>query len=337
MFVRNQWYVAGFSSEIQQKPVARKICGESIVLYRKADGTPVAMHDVCPHRLAPLSLGFVEGDNIRCKYHGIAFDAGGKCVDMPSQDHIPNTLCVDRIYSVTERYGFVWLWIGEQENADPALLPDLWWLEDTKWEFAPNSYEMKCDYRLVLDNLMDLTHEAYVHPSTIGQTEILEAPLKSHVKDGKAYLERWMHNVEPSPFWAKALAKAGPVDRWHVCEFSLPSTILISAGVAPTGTWKADGDHNGVNGIVINLVTPETAHQTRYYVGMARDFHMDPVVAVKQLDQVIAEDTEVLEAQQRAIVENPNARLRVLNIDAAGAHARRMIDAAIGKPTATAA
>jgi vanillate O-demethylase monooxygenase subunit len=329
MFVRNHWYVAGFTHEIGQNPLARRICDETIVLYRKTDGSVAAMHDACPHRLAPLSLGLVEGDNIRCKYHGIVFDSAGQCVEMPSQDGVLKNLCVSRIYSVVERYGFVWVWIGDAQKADPDDLPDLWWLEDPKWEFAPNSYVLNCDYRLILDNLMDLTHEAFVHPTTIGQSEILGAPIKSHMSNDKAYLERWMHDIEPSPFWARALGKTCKVDRWQICEFSLPSLIIIHAGVAPVGKWVPEGDHGGVNGIVINMVTPETETSARYYVGMVRDFHIDPVLAVKQLDQVIGEDTEVLEAQQRAMDEMPDARLRVLNIDAGGAFARRMIDAAL--------
>jgi hypothetical protein len=67
MFVPNQWYVASWDHEIDREPLARVICGETIMLYRKFDRTVVAIHDACPHRLLPLSMGVKEGDNIRCR------------------------------------------------------------------------------------------------------------------------------------------------------------------------------------------------------------------------------------------------------------------------------
>src|ERR1700689_207004 len=77
MYVRNHWYVAAWDHEIDRAPMARTICGEPIVLYRKFDRTVVAMHDACPHRLLPLSMGIKEGDNIRCRYHGLLINSDG--------------------------------------------------------------------------------------------------------------------------------------------------------------------------------------------------------------------------------------------------------------------
>src|SRR3546814_19469949 len=76
MFIRNNWYVAAFDDEFGGEPVARTICGEEVVLYRKTDGQVVAMHDGCPHRLVPLSMGMIEGANIRSEERR----EGKKCV-----------------------------------------------------------------------------------------------------------------------------------------------------------------------------------------------------------------------------------------------------------------
>jgi phenylpropionate dioxygenase-like ring-hydroxylating dioxygenase large terminal subunit len=78
VFLRNSWYVAAWDREVSRAPLARMLLGEPVVLYRKADGTPIALEDRCCHRHLPLSRGRVEGDGLRCGYHGLRFDASGK-------------------------------------------------------------------------------------------------------------------------------------------------------------------------------------------------------------------------------------------------------------------
>ena len=89
MFLKNRWYVACLSEELTDRPLGRKILGEPVVLYRKADGTAAALEDRCCHRQAALSLGEIEGDNLRCGYHGLLFDGTGACIEVPSQKAIP--------------------------------------------------------------------------------------------------------------------------------------------------------------------------------------------------------------------------------------------------------
>src|SRR3546814_14897901 len=119
MFIRNNWYVAAFDDEFGGAPVARTICGEEGVLYRKTDGQVVAMHDGCPHRLVPLSMGMIEGDDIRCKYHGMLFDGEGRCLQAPGKDASLG-LRDSKVYETVERFGIYWVWIGEAA-VDPAL------------------------------------------------------------------------------------------------------------------------------------------------------------------------------------------------------------------------
>ena len=86
-FPLNAWYAVAWSHEVgRREPLARTVCNQRVAMWRKADGTVAALEDACWHRLAPLSLGSLEGDDIVCRYHGLAFNGDGACTHMPSQD-----------------------------------------------------------------------------------------------------------------------------------------------------------------------------------------------------------------------------------------------------------
>lgn len=331
MFVRNHWYVASWDYEIDTTPLARTVCGESVMLYRKFDRTVVAMHDACPHRLLPLSMGIKEGDSVRCRYHGLLMGSDGHAVEMPVRsERVHKSICV-RVYPVVERHRFVWIWIGDPARADPKLVPDFWPCSHEEWTFDGGYYHIKCDYRLVIDNLMDLSHETYTHQGSIGQREILEAPIETHTEGNNVTVTRWMPGIEAPPFWRNALKKTGPVDRWQVCHFVAPSSVIIDVGVAPVEAGATLQAHDqGVRGFVIDALTPETATSSHYYWGMARNFDVHDVGFTarfkKQQGGVFMEDVAVLEAQQRSIDTNPHLKLRAFSIDTGGVRARHVIE-----------
>ena len=330
-WITDQWYVAAWDGEIDQRPFARTVCGQPVLLYRRLDGTVVAMHDACPHRLLPLSMGIKEGDSIRCRYHGLLVDGDGRIAEMPLRaDRIPGTLCV-ATYPVVERHRFIWIWIGDPAKADPALVPDLWPCSQRDWAFDGGYYLIKCDYRLVIDNLMDLTHETHVHAGSIGQPELMETPIKTHVEGNQVFVTRWMPDVDAPPFWRGFLGKPGQVDRWQICQFIPPSSVIIDVGVAPVEAGSTVEHHDGgVRGFVIDALTPENEASTHYFWGMARNFAIhDGGVGTRlrrQQGSVFQEDVEVLEAQQRSIDANPGLKLRAFNIDSGGVRARMIID-----------
>ena len=163
-FPLNAWYAAAWDVDIRHALFPRTICGKHVVMYRRADGTVSALEDACWHRLVPLSKGRLEGDTVVCGYHGLKYNAQGRCTFMPSQETINPSACV-RAYPVVERHRFIWLWMGDPALADPALVPDMHWNHDPDWAGDGKTIHVKCDYRLVVDNLMDLTHETFVHGS----------------------------------------------------------------------------------------------------------------------------------------------------------------------------
>ncbi|WP_294334222.1 aromatic ring-hydroxylating dioxygenase subunit alpha [uncultured Sphingomonas sp.] len=334
---RNAWYVAATAAEVQDKPLGRTICGEAMVFYRKAGGEVVALEDFCPHRGAPLSLGFVRDGELVCGYHGLTMGCAGRATSMPGQ-RVEKFAGVRR-FAVIERYGFLWVWPGDAEAADPAKLHYLEWAESPEWAYGGGYYHIACDYRLMVDNLMDLTHETYVHSTSIGQKEIDEAPVETLVEDGQVVTRRFMDGIEAPPFWKMALRGAGlpddqPVDRWQICRFTLPSHVLIEVGVALAGKggyhaedrWKASS-------IVVDFITPETETSHHYFWGMARRFAVADAALTDTIragqGTIFGEDLEMLERQQANLLRYPERRLMKLNIDAGGVRSRLTIDRAI--------
>ena len=172
MYLRNSWYVAAWDHEVQRLKLFRRILlDEPVLLYRKTDGAPVALEDRCCHRHAPLSQGRLRADNVECAYHGLQFDPGGACVRIPSQDTIPASARV-RSYPVVEKHHWVWVWMGEPARADPMLIPDFGVMDRPGWNWRGERLEVAGNYLLVIENLMDLTHLAALHRSTLADTAI---------------------------------------------------------------------------------------------------------------------------------------------------------------------
>ncbi|RYE04063.1 MAG: aromatic ring-hydroxylating dioxygenase subunit alpha [Sphingomonadales bacterium] len=333
-WIPNRWYVAAWDSEVDRSPLARTICGEPMMLYRKLDRSVVAMRDACPHRLLPLSMGYKEGDSVRCRYHGLLVGPDGCASEMPiKSERVPKSVCA-QLYPVVERHRFIWVWVGDAKKADPALIPDFWPCSTPGWTFDGGYNHVRCDYRLMIDNLMDLSHETYVHQGSIGQPEINETPIETEVEGDEVRVRRWMAGIDPPPFWRDALKADGPVDRWQICHFLAPSNVLIDVGVAPVEAGATPEHHDqGVRGFVVDAMTPESETATHYFWGMARNFDIEDAGFTArfkaQQGQVFDEDVEVLEAQQRSIDANPDMKLRGYSIDVGTVRARAIISKAI--------
>jgi phenylpropionate dioxygenase-like ring-hydroxylating dioxygenase large terminal subunit len=332
-FPRNAWYAAAWDVELKHELLARKLCGENLVLYRRADGRPVALQDACWHRMLPLSEGKLVDDDVACGYHGLIYNSQGRCVFMPSQDTINPAACV-KSYPIVERHRFAWIWMGDPSLANPDRVPDLHWNADPEWAGDGETIHALCNYKLVVDNLMDLTHETFVHGGSIGNRSVAEAPFDVTHGDDWARVTRWMLDIDPPPFWAKQLGNAGRVDRWQVINFEPPATIAIDVGVAPAGTGAPDGDRSqGVNGFVLNTITPETDSTCHYFWAFARNYRLDDQAVTTELRNgvhgIFAEDEVIFAAQQRAMEENPSRLFYNLNIDGGAMWARRLVDAMV--------
>ena len=330
-FPLNAWYVAAWSFEVgAREPLARTVCNEKIVFWRKADGSLAALEDACWHRMLPLSMGWLEGEEIVCRYHGLAFNGTGKCTRVPSMD-TGNTTAKVRTYPALDRHRYVWVWPGDPALADPALVPDMHWNDDPAWAGDGKTLFTKCDYRLLVDNLLDLTHESFVHATSIGNKHVAEAPMETTHQGRTVTSSRWMMDIDAPPFWRTQLGKPGNVDRWQIISFEAPCTIILDVGVAPAGTGAPQGDRSkGVNGRVLNTITPETDTTCMYFWSLMRNYKLQDQSLTTYLREanarIFLEDQVVVEAQQIMLDAKPAHGLRNLNIDAGSMRARRIIE-----------
>jgi len=334
MFLKDTWYVACTPDEIMDKPLGRQICGEKIVFYRNAEDRVAAVENFCPHRGAPLSLGYVEDGKLVCGYHGLAMGCDGHTLSMPGQ-RVRGFPAI-KSYAVVERYGFIWVWPGDRAKADPAKIHHLEWAESPDWAYGGGLYHIKCGYELMIDNLMDLTHETYVHSGSIGQREIDESPVTTRTEGDHVTTSRFMENIYAPPFWRMALRLNGladdvPVDRWQICHFHPPSHVMIEVGVAHAGNGGYHApDAVKASSVVVDFITPESETSHWYFWGMARRFKPSDAALTAQIREgqgkIFDEDRQMLELQQQNLLRWPERNLLKLNIDAGGVQSRRVID-----------
>lgn len=329
-YLRNRWYVACWTEDLTTDPLARMFLGDPVVLYRGENGAPVALEDRCCHRSAPLSRGKIERNDIRCGYHGLLFDPSGACVSIPGQSQIPPGARVQS-YPVLEKWGAVWIWPGAPNASDPALVPNLFWLDDPGWTPAPGYINIKADYRLLIDNLLDLTHVSYLHRTTLAGDDIeAVTPVNTERKGDTVTVERWIMNVSPPPLYTRASGIGGIVDRWQLIQWEAPANVYFDIGCARSGSGAPDGDRSqGVSMWSTHLITPETETSTHYHFSFTRNYALDDPDVTEILRggarSAFLEDLEVLEVQQRIISSRENQPSIDLNIDNAPLQARRIL------------
>lgn len=350
MFLKNYWYVAAWDHEVGREPLGRTLLGEPVVMYRTEDGTPVAFEDRCCHRRAPLSLGRVVGDDLQCGYHGLVYDRTGRCIAVPGQTTLPPGSRV-RTYPVVERWQWIWIWMGDPADADPAEIPNLYWHDDPEWTYVSGYLHLDCHYQLLVDNLLDLTHETFLHAKTIGNEHVANTPLAKVTRGGAEEFEhsalrgvagggngvtaaRWMMNIDPPPLYAKASGFDKPddrVDRWQLIRFEPPSHVWLDVGVAKAGTGAPEGDRSqGATHVVVDSITPETETSTHYFWTFPRNYRLDDEELASFMkvgvDNTFLEDKEMLEGQQRIIDADPAAAYIDINADAASVQARGIVE-----------
>jgi phenylpropionate dioxygenase-like ring-hydroxylating dioxygenase large terminal subunit len=331
MFLLNAWYVAAWSKDVTGAPMARTLLNEPVVLFRTAKGTAAALEDRCCHRGMPLSCGDVQGDDICCVYHGMVFDPSGICVKIPGQEIIPKSARV-RSFPVVERDHLVWIWMGDAALAEPDKIPHYPWHD--KWPYKSKTEKLDCNYLLISDNLLDQTHAAYVHQSTLAsnvdayeRAEMNMAPTANGVK-----FTRWMLNCIPPGIYSKAVEFKGRVDRWGEFEYIAPSCILQFTGARNIGegAYERDARDGGFGLRIFYGITPETEHTSWFMWSTANSYRQNEPAATEQLfeeiEHAFKEDEDVLVAQYAALRRLGDRPLINIASDGARMHARHALE-----------
>ena len=334
MFLRNSWYVGAWSKDVTDRPAAVQMLGERLVLFRMRDGRVAALADRCPHRHLPLSMGHLVEAGLQCGYHGMIFGADGHCAYVASQPDVPPGLEV-KAYPVEERYGWVWIWMGQPQGADPSLIPDFHQLVDPAFAAVGKTNHVEAGYKLVVDNLMDLSHVGYVHTTTIGNPAFAQKgqPLQVKPTDRGVRVVRLVPDVPTPPTYVKSgvLPEGENIDRWQIIEYVAPCFVLIHVGGAKAGSGALEGRYgHGLNMWVLNAITPQTETTCNYFWASVRCHAIgDPAADAlffNQISEAFEEDRVVLEAQQRSIDEHEDSWNYALKADAGSIQARRVLD-----------
>jgi phenylpropionate dioxygenase-like ring-hydroxylating dioxygenase large terminal subunit len=335
MIPRNQWYVAGYGREVGRELFSRTICGESILFWRTRAGEVTAMSDRCVHRRFPLSEAPTRlvDDQVVCGYHGFTYGADGRCTAVPGQTRVPRTARLTR-YPVAERDSFVWVWIGDPERADASRIPRAPLLDSPGYTTVSGMEPLRARFGLLVDNLLDLSHETYLHGGYIGTPEVASTPITTEVDEeaGVIYVSRHMDDAECPPFYARSTGLSGRITRWQDIEYTPPCLYTLHSRIAPVGVLpNADGsDPDAFHVEVVYAITPETEHSTHDFWAVARDFALDDQAVsdflAEQNRTVVLQDVAALDVLETVLAAEPAGYQELsINIDTGGLAARRLL------------
>lgn len=321
MYISNTWYIAAEPQEVTERPLARTILGRPLAIFKTQSGRIAALDDRCPHRFAPLSLGRVIGEHLRCGYHGAEFNCEGTCVGVPGQSIIPPKAKVTS-YPIVQKHGYIWIWLGDPAGAaDQTTIPDfLFRSNHPDWDGGYGHFEsIRANFNLINDNLFDITHAEYVHPESFGGEEMR---LYRNAKPGTDYVDgqmTWAAGERDIVFRMRSLnmQTGGPFYRWMVATSlgrdSYPDPIDLDMEVswaAPSYTSfllnaRPAGLPRDAGAEVCNMhaITPETESSSHYFYRSVKNYGDSSLATafVAGVKAIFDQDKPLLEAQQGRI------------------------------------
>lgn len=338
-FLKNVWYMAAWSSEIGDALFRRRIAGEPILLFRRADHMVAALTDRCSHRFAPLSMGTRRGDTVRCPYHGLTFAADGMCIANPFSDTLPKGATI-RSWPVVERDGIVWIWAGAPDAADTATIPDFATLMRPCGPPLTGLMPMNAGYQFGTDNLMDLSHIEFVHTGSFAGAGVIFAGKHSVRQVGDTlHSDWWMPDVAAPAHTFGIYPPEQRCDHWLDMRWNAPASMLLEVGATPRGQPRDEGC------IVwqAHILTPESETTAHYFWATTRSSdHIDPG-ADAFLRGLMG---QAFESEDKPIIEAAFANLDgrdfwhekpvSLGIDQGGTRARRLIETMLRREIETA-
>lgn len=336
--LKNAWYAAAYSHEVGEEPLGRTLIERKMVLFRDGNGDVGLLPDRCPHRFAPLSAGKLIGDTLQCPYHGLRFNRRGECVYNPhSKNHAPLRAADIGCWPVMERYGIIWFWPGDPERADPEALPRIDFLEKPEeYAVVRGLLPVRGHYELVVDNLLDLSHAAFIHPQfsagNYTQEEVLAATKQRLEQRERSIVNhRLRSGLGPSSAHVKLFGMDPNVPVYTDTTMTWHPPAMLDFAV---GSWEMDKDRDsGIHIPQLHVITPETEFTSHYFFTNGRNRRQnEPEVDQALLDffdlAFARQDEPMIEMVQKNM--GPVTDIHALNpvllrTDAAPVAARRML------------
>ncbi|MEM9938282.1 MAG: Rieske 2Fe-2S domain-containing protein [Pseudomonadota bacterium] len=303
-FVYEHWYVAGTAAEFTNKPMSKTLLNRSLVFYRTSNGDVTAMQNRCLHRSFPLSEGYLEGDNLVCRYHGIRYSPDGKIARIPCQAQASDKKL--RTYPTREVGPIVFIWMGDPDNIGP--FPDFGHLADPNYRTLHDYMTLEGNYLLMAENLNDFTHFAYLHKDTFAFDDaFMDLPMEIKKIDGKIWCNRVDRNSPiargfvPPSFMQEAEGKY--IERHDGGMFLTPGIFL---GNAPLFIGSEDDpDRRVLNQHIAHYITPETETTSHYWWSVSLDYEQKNEIFLEmlkpRLDQGFNEDKWAVRHMQKLL------------------------------------
>lgn len=332
----NCWWVAAFSAEVGRELLGRWLLDTPVLLYRTSRGEAVAMENRCPHRGAPLSLGCLQEDEVQCGYHGFRFDSGGASTYVPSMK-APLAAARVRAFPVIEQPPYVWIYLGDPGAIDETPPPPvLDWAEDEAFALRHGRMDIRANYMLLKENVLDLTHFGYVHAKSFRITDWTDPP--SFRTDGEitSYRQEFRRSPLPLPFAEPLGLPVGtPYDRDNYGSFVSPALQKAAVDLKDPDTGAITGRFR-----VAHATTPIDQGRMHYFWLLGRDHatsseQMDALKALTEMG--FAEDEAMIEAiQTMSDADSRGAPAPEISVkmDTAGIQARRIIQRWMMRETA---
>lgn len=282
------WFPIAYSDEVVDKPLARTLLDQPLIVYRTTGKQVVVARDLCIHRGVPMRLGWQEGDELVCAYHGFRYGADGRCTKIPAQPDlpVPKKLCL-HTYPVEERGGLIWTCLAP--DADNPTSPPEWpELEDPAYRMmhdAPPEWEVSAGRQL--ENFIDVGHFSWIHTGTFGNRATPEVALyEVEPRPGGFHVEYPYLAANPA---GAQLGGSPTIQRWMTYDLHLPLACRLTLAF-----------DEGRKHVIFDAPTPVSRRKTRIFFFIARNF--DHHVPARQLldweSKILAEDKPIVESQR---------------------------------------
>lgn len=313
--VKNAWYVACASGELEGEPIARAVLGQPLVLFRDGEGKAGALLDRCAHRNVALSLGRRTEGRLQCAYHGWQYDVAGQCRKIPGR-------CVDAektlprvpAFAVREQDGFVWVFAAPDASPaeEPFRLP-----EAQGYSVVRRTVDVEGALQAALENALDVPHTAILHRGLFRGSGGPHRIKVVVTRTDRSVQAEYVGEPRPSGLAGKILSPSGGTVT-HFDRFILPSIAQVDYRIG-----------EGIHLLNTAIFTPLEEGRVRIHAVVQFKASI-PHWLIKLFltpvgERIFEQDTRILRAQAQAAKRFGGEHYTSTELDVLGAQIARLL------------